>query len=75
VTDFDQITRTIEKLLTVKQAAQVLGLSVKTTQGYIHKGFLKAAKIGNSWRIRPEDLEDFTKRGTKPFVPRGGFGL
>ena len=51
----------IGKLYTVKEAADILGVSTRSIFRYIQpnaKYQLKASKIG-SWRIRERDLEEF----------------
>ena len=45
---------------TVKQIAQLLELHEKTVQRYIREGKIKAQKVGKSWRISKENLDDFT---------------
>jgi len=47
---------------TVKQIAQLLELHEKTVQRYIREGKIKAKKVGKSWRISKENLDDFTGR-------------
>ena len=56
----------MQKLLTTRQVAKVLGVSeLETVYSYIREGKLKAYKIGGSgkskrhWRIRETDLEAF----------------
>jgi excisionase family DNA binding protein len=43
--------------LTVKQAAERLGLSPKTVYDLVQKGRLRCIRIGRAIRIRPADLE------------------
>ncbi|MCL1973127.1 MAG: helix-turn-helix domain-containing protein [Endomicrobia bacterium] len=45
--------------LTVEDAAQKLRCNERTILRYIGKGFLTAYKLGNGYRIRPQDLQDF----------------
>jgi excisionase family DNA binding protein len=47
-----------EKLLTTKEAAEILRVSERSLMRYIKSGRLKASKIG-WWRIRENDLNDF----------------
>ncbi|WP_336205093.1 helix-turn-helix domain-containing protein [Nonomuraea sp. LPB2021202275-12-8] len=54
---------------TVGQAADLLGLHVKTVRNYVRDGRLKAVKIGKQYRIAREDLEAFTGRTLSPPVP------
>ncbi|MFW6263134.1 MAG: helix-turn-helix domain-containing protein [Thermotogota bacterium] len=45
---------------TVKQIAHLLELHEKTVQRYIREGKIKAQKVGKSWRISKDNLDDFT---------------
>ncbi len=49
--------------LTVKQAAERLGVSIKTVYGQIEKGKLRCVRIGRAIRIQPGDLD--TTEGPK----------
>jgi excisionase family DNA binding protein len=51
--------RHVNHLYTVDQAAELLGLHVKTVRGYVRDGRLKATRIGRSYRIARADLEAF----------------
>lgn len=49
-------------LLKVKQVADMLGLHTNTVYRYIHRGQLKAFRLGTAnYRISKEDLESFIK--------------
>lgn len=48
-------------MLDIRAAAQVCRVSEKTVRRWIIAGELPAAKLGNQWRIRPRDLEDFIR--------------
>jgi len=52
-------------LLTVKEAAEKLGVSPPRIYQLIHGGQLKAAKFGNAWTIDPKDLAKLKR------LPRG----
>jgi len=55
-------------LLTVKEAAKQLGLSVGTVRNYIRRGMIPAVKFHRAVRIDEKDLERFVeahKRGIK----------
>jgi excisionase family DNA binding protein len=54
---------------TVEQAANLLGLHVKTVRNYVRDGRLKAVKIGKQYRIARQDLEAFTGRPVSPQAP------
>lgn len=49
-----------EQLFSAEQVAERLGLHVRTVRKYIRYGWLKAVRIGKSYRIAAEDLEAFT---------------
>jgi excisionase family DNA binding protein len=51
----------LEQLFDIRVAAQVCRVSEKTIRRWITAGELQAAKLGNQWRIRPRDLEDFIR--------------
>jgi excisionase family DNA binding protein len=54
-----------DKLLTVREAANILQITPETLRGYIHAGRLKAARFGRGFRIRTEDLQILINRNTK----------
>ncbi|MDU8943893.1 helix-turn-helix domain-containing protein [Ovoidimarina sediminis] len=47
--------------MTIDQVAGICRVSEKTVRRWIAAGELPAAKLGNQWRIRPRDLEDFVR--------------
>lgn len=51
-----------EKMYSVEEVADHLGLHVRTVRGYIRDGRLKATRIGKQYRIAPGDLEALTGR-------------
>lgn len=48
-----------QRLYSVDQVADLLGLHVRTVRGYVRDGRLKAVRIGKQYRISREDLEAF----------------
>lgn len=60
--------RAYDKLLTVPQAADVIGCSPATIYSYITSGILKAARCGERWRIRESAVRDFAR--PRPGNPR-----
>ena len=75
------ITR--EDILTVKDAAQLLGVSTYTIMEYARRGVLPGRKLGRSWRFIRTELEDaiqqLTACGNRPgrliqAAPRPGTG-
>ena len=53
----------MDKLLTLKETAQVLRVSERTMMRYLKSGKLKASKVGQ-WRIKEGDLEKFLKENS-----------
>src|SRR3954447_17174880 len=47
-----------DKMYSVDEVADLLGLHVRTVRGYIRSGRLKAVRIGKQYRIARADLED-----------------
>jgi len=47
------------KIYTVKEAAKILKVNPKTVRKYINDGKLEASKLGNRFRIKEGDLENF----------------
>lgn len=62
-----------ERLYSVEQVAERLGLHVRTIRTYVRDGRLKAVRIGKQYRIAHEDLEAFTGRPV-PASPRETVG-
>ncbi|KAA6215321.1 DNA-binding protein [Streptomyces albofaciens JCM 4342] len=59
-----------ERLYSVEQVAERLGLHVRTVRNYVRDGRLAAVRIGKQYRIAHEDLEAFTGRPA-PAAPEG----
>lgn len=53
------------RLYTLTEVMGILQVTRRTIYNYIKAGDLKAVKIGKYWRVRQEDLENFTKTGTR----------
>lgn len=51
-----------DRLYSVEQVAERLGLHVRTIRNYVRDGRLPAVRIGKQYRIAHEDLEAFTGR-------------
>jgi len=49
-----------DKLLTIREVAEILRVSERSVNRYIEFGKLKASKIGQ-WRIKQSDLDEFLK--------------
>lgn len=50
-------------LLTVKEAAKLLHVHIRTVQRLSKKGKIKAVKIGNQWRYKRSDVERYAEFG------------
>ncbi|MFH8344025.1 helix-turn-helix domain-containing protein [Streptomyces sp. NPDC018045] len=63
-----------DRLYSVEQVAERLGLHVRTVRNYVRDGRLAAVRIGKQYRIAHEDLEAFTGRPVPaaPGDPAGG---
>ena len=56
-----------ETLLTLKEAAARLNVSLTTIRRMIYDGELKGIKVRGDWRIDPVDLEEYIRRNkSKP---------
>lgn len=58
-----------DKMYSVDEVADLLGLHVRTVRGYIRSGRLKAVRIGKQYRIAPADLDELI--GHEPPAPSG----
>ncbi len=48
-----------DRLLTLREAAEVLRLSTRTVREYVHRGEIEGRIIGGRWRFRCADLDAF----------------
>jgi excisionase family DNA binding protein len=48
-----------DRLLTLKEVAEVLRLSPRTVRGYLLRGEIEGRLIGGRWRFRRADLDAF----------------
>jgi excisionase family DNA binding protein len=48
-----------DKLLTLREAAEILRLSTRTVREYVQRGEIEARIIGGRWRLRREALDAF----------------
>lgn len=53
-------------LFGVAEVAEYLGVGTVTVYRWCREGRLPCLKVGKSWRIRRESLEDFLSRGERP---------
>jgi len=59
-------TSIVEKLLTYKQAGELLGVTERTVYALVAGGDLPAVRFGRSVRIDPADLRAFIDRRKAP---------
>ena len=59
-----------ERFYTAEEAAQVLGLQVRTVRTYIRDGRLPGVKIGKQYRVGRGDLEAFMGSGAETGPPQ-----
>lgn len=53
-----------EQMYSAEEAAQILGLQVRTVRGYVRDGRLPGVRIGKQYRIARADLDAFTAGAT-----------
>lgn len=61
-----------DNLVTVREAAEVLGVSINTVSRYCRRGKLKAFKVKSVWAIEKAGLEEFdckSKHNNTSFEP------
>lgn len=58
----------MDKLLTLEEAAEVLGVDYKTVYRLVRAGELPAGKVGRVYRVAPDDLHAYFE-STKPQRP------
>ncbi|WP_433701625.1 helix-turn-helix domain-containing protein [Nocardiopsis sp. CA-288880] len=64
-----------QQYYSVDQVAELLDLHVKTVRAYIRDGRLRATRIGKQYRVRRQDLEEFTGGPLpQPEAPAAGGG-
>ena len=51
--------------MTIKEVAEVLRVAPLTVWRYIDSGRLPAYKLGQAWRVKPSELEEFIQLGRK----------
>ena len=57
-----ETTQRPQLAVSLKEAAQMLGVHVKTVKREIDRGNLRALKIGKVWRVRVAEIEAYLKR-------------
>ncbi len=49
-------------MLTLSEVASRLNVSIETVRRLVKDGSLKAVRVGNQLRVKPEELEDYIRR-------------
>jgi excisionase family DNA binding protein len=65
-----------DRLLTLREAAEVLRLNPRTLREYVKRGELQGRIIGGQWRFRRADLDAFVENAPSSwdFVGRNDHG-
>jgi len=48
-----------EKHFSVKEVAEILGISVTSVNNYVKTSRMRATKIASSWHIREKDIKEY----------------
>jgi excisionase family DNA binding protein len=54
------------KIMTLEQVAEMLDVSERTVMREIEAGKLKAFRVGRSWRVRSEALDEYIRSQESP---------
>jgi len=63
-----------ERLLTLREAAEVLRLHPRTVREYLRRGELEGRVIGGRWRFRRKDLDAFYENAPRQWDFGGNDG-
>jgi excisionase family DNA binding protein len=65
-----------ERLLTLREAAEVLRLNPRTVREYVQRGEIEGRIIGGRWRFRRADLDAFFENAPRnwDFVGKNNHG-
>lgn len=61
----DNVLMMEEKLLSVKEVAQALGISEATVKRWLTHKIVPGVKLGRQWRIKQSTLDSLKERGTQ----------
>jgi len=51
-----------KEIMTIRQVAEYLQISEVTTYRLVQDNKIPAFKVGRSWRVKKEDLDDFIEK-------------
>ena len=71
MSDIDRVSTVRKDLLGVEDVTAYLGVGPVTVYRWCREERLPCLKVGKSWRIRREALEDFLRRGERPATLTG----
>jgi len=61
-----------ERLLTLREAAEVLRLNPRTVREYVRRGEIEGRIIGGQWRFRRQELDAFFEgSSSRPYILAG----
>jgi excisionase family DNA binding protein len=65
-----------DRLLTLREAAEVLRLNARTVRDYVQRGEIEGRIIGGRWRFRRADLDAFFANAPREwdFAGKNGHG-
>ena len=58
------------RLRSLPQAAERLGVSIKTMRGWVYRRTIPYVKVGRAVRISEETIDKIIERGTRPALDR-----
>jgi excisionase family DNA binding protein len=61
---FEVEEKTMERLLTPREAAKIVAVTPRTIKEWLRRGDLAGIKIQHMWRLRASDLEKFIEQGS-----------
>jgi len=61
-----------DRLLTLREAAEVLRLNPRTVREYVQRGEIEGRIIGGRWRFRRADLDAFFENAPREWDFAGG---
>lgn len=64
VSDLDALFAPYAEKLSPEEAAEILGITIKTTYKYLKEGTIPAYRLGNNWIILREDLKAKLQEGS-----------
>lgn len=59
------MAKELPKIYTLHEVEEILSVTQRTLYNWIDSGKLKAFKVGRTWRVTEEALQEFMTGGTK----------